>query len=100
MKRFDKIMLTPNIDEKEIQIRAFISNFPVSTSIRMHIQIAFNGEPVAKMSKDVTGPEVCQTIKLCDFNDHGLGRWWTPDSPHLYDYELSLEANGLVADRG
>lgn len=95
-----KLRLTPNIDENEIQIRTFLSALPANASAQLQIRVTFEGQPVAKISTDVTEPEVSRTIKLNDFNDHGLGRWWTPESPNLYDVELTLEVDGTIVDKG
>jgi hypothetical protein len=39
------------------------------------------------------------SIALHDFNDHGLGRWWSPEKPNLYDAEFTLFVEGIEADK-
>lgn len=85
-----KVRLTPDIDQNKIHIRSFIAEADASRCLRLNIKITFGGEVVAEDLIRVMASEEEVSIKLHDFNDHGLGRWWSPEKPQLYDVEFTL----------
>ncbi|TDF94853.1 glycoside hydrolase family 2 protein [Paenibacillus piri] len=94
-----KTKLTPDIDRNEIQIRTFM-NGPVSqANTVLKTIISFGGETVAEEETVLRHEEEARTVKLHDFNDHSLGRWWTPTKPNLYDIEFVITVNGRETDR-
>ncbi|MDQ0060175.1 glycoside hydrolase family 2 protein [Paenibacillus harenae] len=94
-----KVRLTPDIDQNKIHIRSFIAEADASRSLRLNIKITFGGELVAEDLIRVMASEEEVSIKLHDFNDHGLGRWWSPEKPQLYDVEFTLLDEDQEIDR-
>lgn len=74
-----KLKLTPDIDRNEIQIRTFLNKAPVGCKAEVTIGIRFKDEYLATTSFSMDHAEEARTIGLHDFNDHGLGRWWSPE---------------------
>jgi beta-galactosidase/beta-glucuronidase len=96
--RLQKVKFTPDIDNNEIQIRSFINGWKAGQDLKLKVSIAFEGQPLCEDVYQVKAPEETRRIKLHDFNDHGLGRWWSPERPNLYDVEFTLLLNGEIAD--
>lgn len=94
-----RVKFTPDIDRNEIQIQSFIHGHPFANGLQLQVKITFNGESVAMDTFSVRSGEEVRTIGLSDFNDHGLGRWWTPERPSLYDVEFTLLEQGKAVDR-
>ncbi|WP_260411070.1 glycoside hydrolase family 2 protein [Cohnella xylanilytica] len=93
------VRFTPDIDSNEIGIRTFLGGRRERISgLKLRISIAFGGEEVAEDEFAVREPEEARVIRLHDFNDHGLGRWWTPEKPNLYDVRFTLLKDGQVVD--
>jgi len=99
----EKVKFTPDIDRNEVRVRAFFSRGahesdagqePVTAVLR----ISFDGKTIAEDRFPVLHAEEARAIGLNDFNDHGLGRWWTPEKPNLYDVELELIRGGQTVD--
>ncbi|WP_054023096.1 glycoside hydrolase family 2 [Bacillus sp. FJAT-28004] len=85
-----RVRLTPDIDYNKIHIRSFIKGTELYNGLRLSIKILFEGELIAEDIIRVMEQEEEVSIKLHDFNDHGLGRWWSPEKPNLYDVEFML----------
>lgn len=84
------VRLTPDIDSNKIHIRSVIEGSELHAGLRLCIKISFEGELIAEDIIRVMAQEEEVSIKLHDFNDHGLGRWWSPEKPNLYDVEFTL----------
>ncbi|MBM7564927.1 glycoside hydrolase family 2 protein [Paenibacillus sacheonensis] len=96
----DKVKLTPDIDRKEIRVTAFVKGAAAGSQVRVKAEITFNGKPV---SEDVFAlrsgsPSATRAIRIDDFNDHGLGGWWSPENPNLYDVTFTLLEGEEVRD--
>ncbi|MFB5761517.1 glycoside hydrolase family 2 protein [Paenibacillus medicaginis] len=96
--RLHRVKFTPDIDRNDIQIRMFYSAAAVKRKVRVRMTISFAGEAVSEEEFTVRHPEEVRTIGLHDFNDHGLGRWWTPEKPNLYDTTFELLDGQEVTD--
>jgi beta-galactosidase/beta-glucuronidase len=94
-----RIRLTPNIDRNEITLQSFFSGIAAGKDIKLEATITFKGEFVSQNSFKVTREVESRTIAIEDFNDHGLGRWWSPEKPNLYDIQLKLLVDGQETDR-
>jgi beta-galactosidase/beta-glucuronidase len=97
-----KVKFTPDIDRNEIQIRSFISGLERIGSqgdLKLRVKITFNGEDAVEDTFSVRDAEEVRRIGLHDFNDHGLGRWWSPERPNLYDVEFTLLRQGQPVDQ-
>lgn len=86
----EKVKFTPDIDRKEIEIRSFIQGYSNDSKMYLKTEISFQGEPIAEDTYLLTGPMESRKVRLPDFNDHGLGRWWSPERPNLYDVKFTL----------
>ncbi|MBD2868452.1 glycoside hydrolase family 2 protein [Paenibacillus arenilitoris] len=95
----DRVRMTPDIDANKIHIRGFFNGIEGLANLRFGIRITFGGELIAEDVIRVTAAEEEVSIKLHDFNDHGLGRWWSPEKPNLYDAEFTLLGGGEELDR-
>lgn len=94
-----KAKFTADIDHNEIKVRLFYSSATLQKELRTRLTITFEGEFVAQDEFVVTHTEHTRSIGLHDFNDHELGRWWSPEKPHLYDIQLELVEQDTVIDR-
>lgn len=88
----------PNIDRNEIGIRYVVGGWRESAEVRVRTEITFEGELMADDECLLAEPKQKRMIQLHDFNDHGMGRWWSPDSPHLYDVKYTLTVDGIIVD--
>ncbi|RCX16490.1 glycosyl hydrolase family 2 [Fontibacillus phaseoli] len=93
-----RIRLTPDIDENDIALDVFLSGYRPGAIVSVKATVTFNGEFVTEDMFSLRHESASRHIHLEDFNDHGLGRWWTPEKPNLYDLELTLSVDGVVAD--
>ncbi|TBL81992.1 glycoside hydrolase family 2 protein [Paenibacillus thalictri] len=94
-----KIKFKPDIDKNEIQIRTFLNQAPAAGSkVEARIDIRFKDEYATSVTVNCRHAEETVTVGLHDFNDHGLGRWWTPNKPNLYDVTITLLVDGQKAD--
>ncbi|WP_029192695.1 glycoside hydrolase family 2 protein [Paenibacillus harenae] len=94
-----RVRMTPDIDTNRIDIRGFFHGIAQYEELRLNIRITFEGELIAEHGIRVTAAEEEVSIKLHDFNDHGLGRWWSPEKPNLYDVEFTLRSGETVLDQ-
>lgn len=93
-----KAKFTADIDRNEVRVRLFYSPSTRQKGMRTRLTISFEGELVAQDEFVVTHHEHTRSIGLHDFNDHELGRWWSPEKPHLYDIRLELIEQDNVVD--
>lgn len=83
--------LTPDIDGKKIDIELFLSEETEDAiNIELLTTVTFAESIVAKTLQLVNGKQIKFSIGLADFNDHGLGYWWSPAAPNLYDIKFKL----------
>ncbi|MCZ8520765.1 MULTISPECIES: glycoside hydrolase family 2 protein [Paenibacillus] len=93
-----KVKMTPDIDRNEIEIRSFIKGCEAGADLRLKVEVTFAGKCIAEDVYRVTGRTQARKIRLDDFNDHGLGRWWTPEKPNLHDVTFTLLQGENVLD--
>lgn len=94
----EKVKLTPDIDRKAIEIRSFIKGYKTDGKIDLKTEISFQGQPVVEDTYRLTNRAESRTIRLNDFNDHGLGKWWSPEHPNLYDLKFTLLVDDQPVD--
>jgi beta-galactosidase/beta-glucuronidase len=94
----DKVKLTPFIDTNEIKLRVFIQG-SLKKNLFLKTIVAFQGFPITEETIKVSEGELIRRIGLHDFNDHGNGRWWSPEHPHLYDIEFTLLDGDRIIDQ-
>ncbi|OXM87578.1 glycoside hydrolase family 2 protein [Paenibacillus rigui] len=97
----EKLKFKPDIDTNEIEIRAFLNQAPAAAGSRVEakVDIRFKDEYASSTTFTFQQAEETRTVRLQDFNDHGLGRWWSPERPNLYDVTLTLYVDGRQVDR-
>lgn len=93
-----RIRLTPDIDTNEVSLQTFVQGWDTRAKLQLKSVISFAGQVVSEDIFSVTGKDEMRRIRLHDFNDHGLGRWWSPERPNLYDLELTLLVDGEAVD--
>ncbi len=98
-----KVKFTPDIDRNEVRLRLFFSREAWSMAAAgepclAKVRVSFEGKPIAEENFPVLHAEEVRAIGLNDFNDHGLGRWWTPEQPNLYDVSIELAGGGRQLD--
>lgn len=94
-----RVRLTPDIDHNQLKLQAFVAGLKPGADVVLRATVAFEGEIVSEDQFRVTRDAETRIIGIHDFNDHGLGRWWTPEKPNLYDLRLTLLVDGVEADR-
>lgn len=82
------IKAIPNIDTKKIIFDVDVANAEASAVIE--IRVKDKGKEVAALKAAVG-----QTLELSILNP----KLWSPESPFLYDVEVSLFQNGTIADK-
>lgn len=84
---FRHIRTTPNIDGNNITVKADIEGATLSDIIE--VKVIENGKVIGT-GKAAAGQEVLVPVPAA--------KLWSPESPYLYDMELSIIKNGNVAD--
>lgn len=91
--------MTPNIDKKQIEIDlSFTETIQTTPELELVATVKFEGMLVAKERHLIKANHMNFCIGLDDFNDHGLGRWWSPEQPNLYDLTLEILEGSRVQD--
>lgn len=88
----------PDIDRNEIGIHYALEGWTEKAEITLQTVISFEGETLVADECKMTAPEQKRRIELHDFNDHGMGRWWSPEHPNLYEVEYRVFVNGEWLD--
>lgn len=84
----NNLKITPNIDTNQLSVNAEITS--LSDDIMLEVKALDNGKLIAT-GKSING--LC-----CDIQMPENVKLWTPDSPFLYDLEISLLKDGKVID--
>ncbi|MBA2944009.1 glycoside hydrolase family 2 [Paenibacillus sp. CGMCC 1.16610] len=95
----DKVRITPDIDNKQVELQFFIEAAKAHEKQQVKVEISFKGNLVSEdtyLLKDSVGT---RAVRLNDFNDHGLGGWWTPERPNLYDVKFTLLVDEQPVDQ-
>jgi beta-galactosidase/beta-glucuronidase len=95
----EKVKLTPYLDTNEIKLRTFVKGSLNGGSLCLKIIVSFQDEIVSEETVRVNETEIIRRIGLHDFNDHGRGRWWTPENPNLYEVEFTLLDGDQTVDQ-
>lgn len=89
-RAIENLRITPHIDDETVELDIRFTQPTTYQSMRLAAYVTFEGETVVESISTITGRHVRMRIGLDDFNDHGLGRWWSPDHPNIYDLRLVL----------
>lgn len=99
-----KVRLTPDVDRNEIEVTAHLQREQTdprdwdAQDVRLRVQIAYQGEQLSEDEYRISGKTETRTIGLHTFNEHGLGRLWSPDHPNLYDIHFTVLVDGVPVD--
>lgn len=93
-----KVKLTPDVDKDMLHVRAFVNGHRLEEDVRLNVHIKFEGETVSDDTISINGAEVTRSFGLNNFNEHGLGRLWSPEKPQLYDIRFTLYQAGVECD--
>lgn len=93
-----RVRYTPHLDTNEIEMQMFMQGWDPEQKMQLNTQISFAGKTIATDCLAINESVESRRINLRDFNDHGLGRWWSPEKPNLYDVEFTLTVDGKVVD--
>lgn len=88
---------TPDIDNNEVKLQTFVEG-AAGRDASLRATVTFQGALVSEDTFRITRSSETRTIAIHDFNDHGLGRWWSPEKPQLYDLRLTLLVDGQETD--
>lgn len=95
----EKLRLTPDIDKKQVEIdlhfseeASHLDSFTLSLDLMLHDHV------IAQESRLIRGQHLKFCIGIDDFNDHGLGNWWSPEHPNLYDLKFELSVENHIKD--
>lgn len=91
--------LTPNIDQEQMIVELNLSSRVKKRACTLRTTVSFKGELVSQESRLITSDKMKFVISLVDFNDHGLGRWWSPEAPNLYDIAFELIDGDKIIDQ-
>ncbi|KRF41835.1 glycoside hydrolase family 2 protein [Paenibacillus sp. Soil787] len=94
----DKVKITPDIDAKQVEFQFFIQGTDIQGKQQLKVEISFKGKLVSEDTYWIRSGSGTRKIGLKDFNDHGLGSWWTPEHPNLYDVTFTLLIDNQVVD--
>ncbi|SDN20544.1 Glycosyl hydrolases family 2 [Paenibacillus sp. yr247] len=94
----DKVKITPDIDAKQVEFQFFIQGAEAQDKQLLKVEISFKGKLVSEDTYSIRSGSGARKIGLKDFNDHGLGAWWTPEHPNLYDVTFKLINDNQVVD--
>lgn len=97
-----KVKFTPDLDRGDVIVELETEGRYAGTELE--IAISFKGEPVATDRLNVTGRYTKRAYNLLDrqvfrTGFHHSGWTWTPETPNLFDIELTLRQNGQIVDR-
>lgn len=91
--------ITPHIDRKNVELDLlFTEEIQNKENLELVLTVKFNNEVIVKERHLLKSRHVNLFIGLDDFNDHGLGRWWSPENPNLYDLTLEVVEDVHVYD--
>lgn len=102
-RRIEKVRFISRFDEGKEEIRVFLRGNCMDC--RVGVKIAFEGMEILETSSKCIGSELIFSADLIqnhimrtNFHDDGLT--WTPESPNLFDVELTLvEKDGKKVDK-
>lgn len=97
--RLERVRMTPDVDRNEVVIRSFLTGWNPSQQLQLRVTVTADGKRVADDQYSLFAEHESRTIKLRDFNEHGLGRLWSPEHPNLYDVTFTLLMDGEPVDK-
>lgn len=101
--RIDSIRWTPQIDQGDIVFEADVVGKIRNEPLEIDVTISFKGEVVSSDTYKILENYFKRSINIRNrFTDrsniHGNGWYWTPETPNLFDVEITLRSNGKILD--
>ncbi|WP_339296757.1 sugar-binding domain-containing protein [Paenibacillus sp. FSL R5-0623] len=93
-----KVRMPPDIDRNQINVTSYVHGSLDALDVRLRVQISYQGEELSADEYRISAKEQSRTIGLHTFNEHGLGRLWSPEHPNLYDIHFTLLLDGMPTD--
>lgn len=100
-QRIESLKMTPDIDEDRLTVEVTTDRFRVGNQLRL--DVSFQGKPVKTMTVTMESSR-CEAVlslrteSLVEPFVHEV-YYWTPETPHLYQIELTLLDGRAETDR-
>ncbi|WNQ12904.1 glycoside hydrolase family 2 TIM barrel-domain containing protein [Paenibacillus aurantius] len=98
----EKVKCTPDLDRNRIELKVFLrgGRLDFQAEMELSVKIGMRGQPVTQAVYRVTRGIESYTVDLNDFHVHQSTheRWWSPETPNLYDIQYELSQNGETID--
>ncbi|MBZ0287480.1 MAG: glycoside hydrolase family 2, partial [Anaerolineae bacterium] len=90
----ERLKITPNMDAREVRLE-YVINGAEANTLTVEAEVTFEGQPAPVESRPLEfhGSTILQTLVL-----HADLNLWSPETPHLYDLEVTLQQNGQTID--
>jgi beta-galactosidase/beta-glucuronidase len=96
--QFEKIKITPDINQKEVELEYnFKSDDFAAGEYKLLTKIEFEGKQINKFDFEIT--KNIHKYKINLKNDNNEIKLWSPDTPNLYDLEMSIHKDQKVVDK-
>lgn len=93
------VKMTPDVDSGSITFEYFLALPHLHSGYELVATIKFGDELVNKLCVPVTDSYQRYSVRiLSDFVHERTERWWTPETPHLYDVSFELRHKGECVD--
>lgn len=88
---------TPSFDKNTIEIE-LLTNISDDNNFEIETEIFFNNEIINSIKLPIENEILNYTIDICnEFKKHNI-KYWSPESPYLYDIVYKLYCNGNLVD--
>ncbi|PUU94445.1 sugar-binding domain-containing protein [Halanaerobium sp.] len=96
--QFEKIKITPNIDQKEVELEySFKADEFRAGEYELITKIEFEGQLINKFDFEVSQKRHKYKINIEDQNNEI--KLWSPAEPNLYDLKFELSSKGQIVDQ-
>lgn len=93
----EKILLTPDIDRRCIQVEVFLSK--TMRDSELEFIISYEGKVVKKLRTAVTDTYTKEILTLIEEDAVDEVHYWYPENPKLYDIRIRLQLGEKTLDR-
>jgi len=91
------IRVTPDIDQAAIEIDAFVNQSVPNTTL--NVKVSYSGKLIEKATVLVRDKRAKLSLDVSSKEPNFRLNFWTPETPHLYDLELSVSVGNQIHDR-
>ena len=93
---FDQILITPDIDRKDVKLEIHLDSFPYETGLQ--VDVSFKGKMINSISSLIKSRVSSITLDIREEDNIDEIHYWTPDRPNLYDIKIKLSKDGVLSD--